>query len=121
MGTIGRHWVAAGLAVGLALGLLLAGSAAEAGTKAKKGKLVVLEHERWLDTLKGTVKNFGTVAARDVTVVVRFADKRKKPLGTQRVSVGDLRGGEQAAFSLAVEERNRPATHYQFEAHAIWP
>jgi hypothetical protein len=33
------------------------------------------------------VKNFGKAKARDVTVIVRFQDKRKKPLGVQRVSV----------------------------------
>ena len=91
--------------------------------KAPSGKnrdLVVLDHERWLDTLKGTVKNFGKASARDVTVVVRFLDGKKKVLGTQRVSVGDLQSGDQSSFSLAIEERNRPAKSYQFEVHAMW-
>ena len=121
MRKIGRGWAAASIGMGLMLALLVAGMPADAGTKAGKGKLVVLEHERWLDTLKGTVKSFGTAQARDVTVVVRFLDKRKKHLGTQRVSVGDLRGGDQTAFSLAIDEKNRAATSYQFEVHAIWP
>jgi hypothetical protein len=114
-------WLGIGCAVGvLCVGLVLAASA-EAGTRAKKGDLVVLEHERWLDTLKGTVKNFSKSMARDITVIVKFLDRRKKQLGTQRVSVGDLRSGEQNSFSLAIAEKNRPAKYYQFEAHAIWP
>ena len=121
MRRFGGRWLALGMAAGIALALLLAGGAAAAGTKTAKGKLVVLEHERWLDTLKGTVKNFGNLPARDVTLVVRFLDKRKKPLGTQRVGVGDLRGGEQSDFSLAIVEKHRAATRYQFEVHAIWP
>jgi hypothetical protein len=91
--------------------------------KAPSGRnrdLTVLDHERWLDTLKGTVKNFSKASARDVTVVVRFQDRKKKVLGTQRVSVGDLRSGEQSSWSLAIQERNRSATSYQFEVHAIW-
>ncbi|OGB99189.1 MAG: hypothetical protein A3G35_12315 [candidate division NC10 bacterium RIFCSPLOWO2_12_FULL_66_18] len=97
--------------------------AAKAVTKAPTGKkrdLVVLDYERWLDTLKGTVKNFGKASARDITVVVKFLDKKKKVLGTQRVSAGDLRSGDQSSWSLAIQERNRPATSYQFEVHAIW-
>jgi len=91
--------------------------------KAPSGKnrdLTVLDHERWLDTLKGTVKNFSKGSARDVTVVVMFRDRKKKVLGTQRVSVGDLRSGEQSSWSLAIQERNRSATSYQFAVHAIW-
>jgi len=97
--------------------------AAKAVTKAPTGKnrdLVVLDYERWIDTLKGNVKNFSKASARDVTVVVKFLDKRKKVLGTQRVSVGDLRSGDQSSWSLAIQEKNRPATSYQFEVHAIW-
>ena len=91
--------------------------------KAPSGKnkdLVVLDYERWLDTLKGTVKNFSKASARDVTVVVKFLDRKKKALGTQRVSVGDLRSGDQGSFSLAIQEKHRSATSYQFAVHAIW-
>jgi hypothetical protein len=82
---------------------------------------VVLDHERWLDTLKGTVKNFSKRPARDVTVIVKFLDKKKKALGTQRVNVGDLRSGDQSSWSVAISEKHRAATHYAFETHAIWP
>lgn len=86
----------------------------------KSRDLVVLDHERWLDTLKGTVKNFSKRSARDVTVIVKFLDKKKKALGTQRVSVGDLRSGDQSSWSLAIGEKHRAAAHYQFETHAVW-
>jgi len=114
-------WIAAGLLL-----VVLAGApahGAKAVQRAPSGRnkdLVVLDYERWLDTLKGTIKNFSKGSARDVTVVVRFLDQKKKVLGTQRVSVGDLRSGDQSSFSLAIQERNRPAKSYQFEVHAIW-
>ncbi len=109
----------------LALAMLAAASAeaAKAGVKKTPGKrrdLVVVGYERWLDTLKGTVKNFSTASARDVTVLVRFVDRKRKLLGIQRVTVGDLRSGDESAWSLPIQERNRSATHYQFEVHAIW-
>ena len=86
----------------------------------KSRDLVVVDHERWLDTLKGTVKNYSKRPARDVTVIVRFLDKKKKALGTQRVIVGDLRSGDQSSWSLAISEKHRAAEHYAFEAHALW-
>jgi len=114
-------WIAAGLLLVVLAGAPVHG--AKAVQKKPSGKnrdLVVLDNERWLDTLKGTVKNFSKASARDVTVVVRFLDQKKKVLGTQRVSVGDLRSGDQNSFSLPIQERNRPAKSYQFEVHAIW-
>src|SRR5574342_645982 len=112
-----RLFVLCGLVVAC---LLLRALAAVPTEAAKSRDLVVIDHERWLDTLKGTVKNFSKASARDVTVVVKFLDRKRKTLGTQRVSVGDLRSGEQSSWSLAIQERNRPATSYQFEVHAIW-
>jgi len=109
-----------GLVICLALGILLAGAGTASAAKSKKGDLVVLDTERWIDTLKGTVKNFNKASARDVTVVVKFLDRRKKVLGTQRVSVGDLRSGDQSSFSLAIAEKNRAATHYECTVYAIW-
>lgn len=106
--------------------VVLAAASAQAATAVQRkpsGKnrdLAVLDYERWLDTLKGTVKNFSQASAREVTVVVRFLDKKKKVLGTQRVSVGDLRSGDQSSWSVAIQERNRQATNYQFEVHAVW-
>ncbi|HSB69332.1 MAG TPA: hypothetical protein VLH58_03555 [Candidatus Methylomirabilis sp.] len=116
-----RKRIGGRVAVGLCLLLVvLAVVPAGAASGRKSRDLAVLDHERWLDTLKGTVKNFSKANARDVTVVVKFLDKKRKPLGTQRVGVGDLNSGEQSSWSLAIEERNRPAKSYQFEIHAIW-
>ena len=97
--------------------LAVTGPATAAG---KSRDLVVVDHERWLDTLKGTIKNFSKQSARDVTVIVKFFDRKKKPLGIQRVNVGDLRSGDQSSWSMAIVEKNRPATRYEFEMHAVW-
>ncbi len=110
----GEIWLAVGLAI------LVAAAGPALAAKAKSRDLVVLDTERWLDTLKGVVKNFSKASARDVTVVVKFFDQKKKPLGTQRVGVGDLQSGEQYSWSLAIEERNRPAKHYEYTVLAIW-
>ncbi len=122
-----RRVALAGLSLGLflvfAVLIITAAQAAKAVNKVPTGKnrdLAVLDYERWIDTLKGTVKNFSKSSARDVTVVVKFLDKKKKALGTQRVSVGNLQSGDQSSWSLAIEERNRSATNYVFEVHAIW-
>ncbi len=122
-----RQRIRTGLWLGITVAFVVMAAApaqaAKAVTKSPTGKkrdLVVLDHERWLETLKGTVKNFGKASARDVTVVVKFLDKKKKVLGTQRVSAGDLRSGDQSSWSLAIQEKNRAATSYQFEVHAIW-
>jgi hypothetical protein len=115
--------VSLGLCLVFAVLIITAAHAAKAVNKVPTGKnrdLAVLDYERWIDTLKGTVKNFSKSSARDVTVVVRFLDKKKKALGTQRVSVGNLQSGDQSSWSLAIEERNRSATNYVFEVHAIW-
>ncbi len=102
---------------------LAAKAASKPATKSsKKGSdLTVVDYERWLDTLKGTVKNFGPGPARDVTVMVRFLDKKNKVLGMQNVSVGDLGPGHQSDWSIAIVEKNRPAVRYDFEVHGIKP
>jgi hypothetical protein len=102
-------------------GVVLAAAHPSWPASSKGRELVVMDHERWLDTLKGTVKNFSKKSARDVSVIVKFFDKKKKPLGTQRVSVGDLHSGDQTSWSLPISEKNRSATRYEFELHAIWP
>jgi hypothetical protein len=110
-----------GVAIGVAALLCVAVIVRPVDSATGKSRdLVVLDHERWLDTLKGTVKNFSKQSARDVTLVVKFLDKKRKPLGTQRVSLGDLRSGDQTSWSLAIGEKQRAATHYTFETHALW-
>jgi len=103
----------------LAIAMVLVGDPA-AGAK-KKGEIVVLGHERWIDTLRGTVKNFSPGPAKDVTILVQFVDGKRKALGTQRVSVGELGAGEQASFEVAIEQQHRAATSYAFKIHALWP
>jgi hypothetical protein len=111
---IGRRRCCQALLAAAALAVVPAPAAA-----AGKRDLVVLDHERWIDTLKGTVKNFRKDTARDVTVVVKFVDKKKKDLGTQRVTVGDLTSGETRTWSLDIAEKHRKATRYDFTVHAI--
>jgi len=107
--------------IGVVIAIFTAAVAQPAWAAASKSRdLVVLDHERWLDTLKGTVKNYSKQSAREVTVIVKFFDKKKKALGTQRVNVGDLRSGDQSSWSLPISEKHRAATHYEFETHAIW-
>jgi len=109
------------MGTGMAIAILAVAVVQPLWAATAKGRdIVVLDHERWLDTLNGTVKNFGKRPARDVTVIVKFLDKKKKSLGTQRVSVGDLRSGDQSSWSLAISEKHRAAAHYQFETHALW-
>ncbi len=109
------------LGVGILVAVLAVfASPLQAGTQ-KNRELVILDHERWLDTLKGTVKNFSARPARDVTIVVKFFGKKKTRLGTQRVNAGDLRSGDQTTWSLPIAEKHRAATQYEFETHAIWP
>ncbi len=120
MGVMRRSRGAGAIWLVVAVAVLVVAAGPALAAKAKTRDLIVLDTERWLDTLKGTVKNFSRASARDVTVVVKFFDKKKKALGTQRVSVGDLRSGEQNSWSLAIEERNRPAKHYEYTVFAIW-
>lgn len=122
-----RRGALASVSLGICLAFLFLTATPAHGAKAvnkvpagRNRDLAVLDYERWIDTLKGTVKNFSKSSARDVTVVVRFLDKKRKALGTQRVTVGDLRSGDQSSWSLAIEERNRAAANYVFEVHAIW-
>jgi len=112
----------AGIWTGICLAVVLTAAMAQAATKpsGKKGDLVVLDHERWIDSLKGTIKNFSRASAQDVTILVKFLDKKKQVLGTQKIEVGDLRAGEATAWSLSINRENRPATSYQFEIYAIW-
>jgi len=112
-----RNGVLVGFLVAVVVATALSPGWAATG---KSRDLVVLDHERWLDTLKGTVKNYSKRPARDVTVVVKFFDRKKKALGTQRVNVGDLRSGDSSSWSLPIAEKNRSATQYTFETHAIW-
>jgi hypothetical protein len=96
-------------------------------------ELVILNSERWIDTLKGTVKNMSTDRADEVVIVVRFfgesvnqaAPRKRKSaarreLGRQTVKLPSLDAGQEAPFEVEIAERHRTATSFTFEPHAIW-
>jgi len=119
----------AAIAISLALSLL----SCEASAANKD--LVILHWERWIDTLKGTVKNVSADRANDIVIVVRFYGDpgtsgparhprkaaRRQELGQQTVKVMALDSGQEARFELDIAEKHRKTTFYKFEPHAIWP
>ena len=118
------------LAMALTLALSLLPSLASAANK----DLVVLNSERWIDTLKGTVKNVSAERAKDIVIIVRFYGDpgtsgparrppkaaRRQELGQQTVKVMALDSGQEARFELDIAEKHRKSTIYKFEPHAIW-
>lgn len=111
----------------LAVGLLLCRASADAK------ELVILKSERWIDTLKGTVKNMSTERAEEVVIVVRFfggtaapvrphrlRHARGQELGQQTVKLPPLDSGQEAPFEVEIAEKHRTATSFKFEPHAIW-
>jgi hypothetical protein len=96
--------------------------------------LVITHTERWIDTLKGTVKNVSADRAEDIVIVVRFygeppgsATTRRprrssvrQELGRQTARVPALGPGQEAPFEVEIAEKYRKATFYKFESHAIW-
>jgi len=119
----------AGIAISLALSLL--SCVASAANK----DLVIVHSERWIDTLKGTVKNVSADRANDIVIVVRFygdpgtstvarrppKPARRQELGQQAAKVASLDPGQEARFELDIAENHRKATSYKFDPHAIWP
>jgi hypothetical protein len=117
----------------LALALTLAVSLLPSLALAANKDLVVLNSERWIDTLKGTVKNISADRAEDVVIVVRFVGemrrhvgpRKSKPtprqeLGQQATKVSALDPGQEAPFEIEIAEKHRTATSWKFEPHAIW-
>ncbi len=117
------------LVLALTLALSLLPSLASAANK----DLVILNSERWIDTLKGTVKNISGDRAEDVVIVVRFVGetrshvgpRKSKPaprreLGQQAARVVALDPGQEAPFEVEITEEHRMATSFKFEPHAIW-
>lgn len=118
----------AGIAISLALSLL----SCEASAANKD--LVILHSERWIDTLKGTVKNVSADRAEDIVIIVRFYGDpgtspvarrprpapRRQELGQQTVKVMALDSGQEARFELDIAENHRKATSYKFDTRAIW-
>jgi hypothetical protein len=118
----------AGIAISLALSLL------SCVASAANNDLVILHWERWIDTLKGTVKNVSADRADDIVIVVRFYGDpgtsgparrpvkaaRRQELGQQTVKVMALDSGQEARFELDIAENHRKATSYKFDTRAIW-
>ncbi len=117
------------LRMALALVLSLSPCAALAANK----DLVILHSERWIDTIKGTVKNVSADRAEEVVIVARFygvaasasRPYRRKPtrsheLGQQTVRVAALAPGQEAQFEVEIIEKHRKATSFKLEPHAIW-
>ena len=117
------------LAMALTLALSLLPSLASASNK----DLVILNSERWIDTLKGTVKNVSADRAEEVVIVVRFVGETRshggprrgmpvprRELGQQAAKVMALDPGQEAPFEVEIAEKHRMATSFKFEPHAIW-
>jgi len=117
-----------GLALTLVVGLL-------AGTSWGANKdLIILHSERWIDTVKGTVKNVSGDRAEEVVIVVRFYGEpgttaptsrphrpaRRTELGQQTAKITTLEPGQEAPFEVEIAEKHRKATTFKFEPHAIW-
>lgn len=117
----------------LIMALLLAVSLSPCRAWADNKELVILNSERWIDTLKGTVKNMSTDRAEEVVIGVRFfgesvnraAPRKQKSaarreLGRQTVKLPSLDAGQEAPFEVEIAEQHRTATSFKFEPHAIW-
>jgi hypothetical protein len=119
----------AGWAIALACSVLP--RAASAANK----DLVILHSERWIDTLKVSVKNVSADRANDIVIVVRFYGDprasgpirppkkavRRQELGQQAAKIGPLEPGQETSFEVEIAEKHRTATSYRFDPHAIWP
>lgn len=117
----------------LLLALTVTGSLLPYPALAANKDLVILNSERWIDTVKGTVKNVSADRAEEVVLVVRFfgearshaGPRRRKPaprqgLGQQTVKLPSLDPGQEVAFEVEIAETHRGATSFTFEPHAIW-
>ncbi len=117
----------------LGMALALAVSVALCPASAANKDLVIVNSERWIDTIKGTVKNVSADRAEEVVIVVRFygdavsatkPQSRKSPphreMGQQTVKMATLEPGQEAPFEVEIAEKHRKATSFKFEPHAIW-
>ena len=108
------------IALGLAAGPWPGLPPEAATTKGRAGDLVVLRSERWIDTVRGTLKSLAAVRAEEVVVVVKFRDRRKVVLGTESVTLGPLAPGEEREFQVPMPEKVRKATSWEITPRARW-
>ena len=117
----------------LLIALLLAVSLLPYQVSAANKDMVILKSERWIDTLKGTVKNMSADRAEEVVIIVRFFGGTATPvrphrrrhtprqeLGQQTVRLSPLDPGQEAPFEVEIAEKYRTATSFKFKSHAIW-
>ena len=117
--------------LGMALALIV--SVVPCSASAANKDLVIIESERWIDTIKGTVKNVSADRAEEVVIVVRFygdavsttrpqsrKSARRQEMGQQTVKMATLEPGQEAPFEVEIVEKHRKATSFKFEPHAIW-
>src|SRR5574337_1957629 len=113
------------LFVALLLALSLLPRQAVADNKA----LVILNSERWIDTLKGTVKNMSANRAEEVVILVRFFGGSTTPvrpyyrrhtgrqeLGRQTVKLPSLDAGQETPFEVEID---RKSTRLNSSHHSI--
>ncbi len=91
-----------------------------AAAQSRTADLVVLRSERWVDTVRGTLKSLAAVPAEEVVVVVKFRDRRKAVLGTETVTLGPLAPGEEREFQVPMPEKVRKATSWEITPRARW-
>ncbi len=117
----------------LGMALALAVSVPLCPASAANKDLVIVSSERWIDTIKGTVKNVSADRAEEVVIVVRFygdavsatrphtrKPARHQEMGQQTVRMAALEPGQEAPFEVEIVEKHRKATSFKFEPHAIW-
>lgn len=106
----------------LAVGLTLAPGAwpEAAAPQGRDRDIVVLRSERWIDTVRGTLKSLSPTPADEVVVVVRFRDARNKFLGTESVTLGPLEPGQEREFQVPMPEKVRKATAWEITPRALW-
>ena len=110
-------WLGAGLGL---TAMAWPPAAAEAAAKGRSRDIVVLRSERWIDTVRGTLKSLAAAPAEEVVVVVKFRDRRKAVLGTETVTLGPLAPGEEREFQVPMPEKVRKATSWEITARARW-
>ncbi len=106
-------------ALGLAAAAWPAAPAEAAAAKGRSREIVVLRSERWIDTVRGAVKNVAATPADDVTLDVRFRNARKTVLGTQTIRLGPMQPGEEREFQVAMPEPVRSATSWEITPRAV--
>jgi hypothetical protein len=108
------------LVFSLAAGVSLPSTPEAASPRPKAKDLVVLRSERWVDTIRGTLKSLAAAPAEEVVVVVKFRDRKKTLLGTETVKVGPLQPGEERDFQVPMPDKVRKATTWEITPMARW-